>query len=144
MTTAVKIGGGSEWMHLHRVQFRWPWRCANAIQSASPDAAWPGLHWKPPDAVIGQLLAPYCPGGCQGNNQHNNNGTCTHFVGSFDGHCDATTTKYHHRASTDVSNISSWKRAPVDILAPNNNRGMTYQTDKKHLTNSGKYFVGMV
>jgi len=102
-------------------------------QSALPDAAWPGLHRKPLDAAIGQLLAPYCPGGCQGDNQHNNNGACTHFAGSFDGHRDATTTKCHHRASTVVSNISSWKRAPVDILAPNNKRGMTYQTDEKHL-----------
>jgi hypothetical protein len=30
------------------------------------------------------------------------------------------------------------------MLAPNNNRGMTYQIDEKHLTNSGKYFVGVV
>jgi len=30
------------------------------------------------------------------------------------------------------------------MLAPNNNMGMTYQTDEKHLTNSGKYFVGVV
>jgi len=30
------------------------------------------------------------------------------------------------------------------MLAPKNNRGMTYQTDEKHLTNSGKYFVGVV
>ncbi len=53
-------------------------------------------------------------------------------------------TKHHHQASTCsnitqsdmttpvVSGISSWKRAPVDMLAPNNNRGMTYQTDEKH------------
>ena len=30
------------------------------------------------------------------------------------------------------------------MLAPNNNRGMTYQTDEKHLTNLRKYFVGVV
>ncbi len=29
------------------------------------------------------------------------------------------------------------------MLAHNNNRGMTYQTDEKDLTNSGKYFVGV-
>ena len=27
-------------------------------------------------------------------------------------------------------------------MAPNNNRGMTYQTDDKHLTNLKEYFVG--
>ena len=59
-------------------------------------------------------------------------------------------TKRHHRASTHsdsikvVSAISSWKRAPVDMLAPNNNRGMTYQTDEKHLTIFPEYFVGVV
>ena len=30
------------------------------------------------------------------------------------------------------------------MLAPNNNKGMTYQTDEKHLTNLTKYFVGAV
>ena len=43
-----------------------------------------------------------------------------------------------------VLDISSWKRAPVDMLAPNNNRGMTYQTDEKHLTIFPEYFVGVV
>ncbi len=30
------------------------------------------------------------------------------------------------------------------MLAPNNNRGVTYQTDEKHLNNMSKYFVGVV
>ena len=30
------------------------------------------------------------------------------------------------------------------MLAPNNNRGMTYQTDEKHLTIFPEYFVGVV
>jgi len=30
------------------------------------------------------------------------------------------------------------------MLAPNNNRGMTYQTDEKHLTNLPEHFVGLV
>ena len=30
------------------------------------------------------------------------------------------------------------------MLAPNNNRGMTYQTDEKHLTIFQEYFVGVV
>jgi len=31
-----------------------------------PNRARPGLHWKPLDAVIGQVPAPYRPGGCHG------------------------------------------------------------------------------
>jgi hypothetical protein len=30
------------------------------------------------------------------------------------------------------------------MLAPNNNRGMTYQTNKKHLTIFPEYFIGVV
>ena len=30
------------------------------------------------------------------------------------------------------------------MLAPNNNRGVTHQTDKKHLNSMSKYFVGVV
>ena len=28
------------------------------------------------------------------------------------------------------------------MLAPNNNRGVKYQTDEKHLNNMSEYFVG--
>jgi hypothetical protein len=38
---------------------------------------------------IGRLLAPYCPGGQQGDNQQNNDAKCTHFAGRFDGHRNA-------------------------------------------------------
>ena len=30
------------------------------------------------------------------------------------------------------------------MLTPNNNRGVTYQIDEKHLTNLMEYFVGVV
>jgi len=30
------------------------------------------------------------------------------------------------------------------MLAPNNNRDVTYQTDEKHLNNMSEYFVGVV
>ena len=36
------------------------------------------------------------------------------------------------------------KKARVDMLAPNNNRGMTFSTDGKPLTNLLEYFVGAV
>jgi hypothetical protein len=42
------------------------------IHAASPNAACPGLLRKPLDAAIGQLLAPYCPGGHQGDSKQNN------------------------------------------------------------------------
>ena len=86
--TAIEIGGSSEQMHLRHGPFRWPWQCAGAIRSASPNAAWPGLPRKPLDATIGQLLAPYRPSGSQGDNQINFDATFTHFVGRCDGHCD--------------------------------------------------------
>jgi len=89
MITANEICGGGERMHLRCGPFRWTWRCTGAIRRASPNAALPGLHWKPLDAVIGRLLAPYCPGGHQGDNQLSNYETCTQFVGRFDGHRDA-------------------------------------------------------
>jgi len=61
--------------------------------------------------------------------------------------------KHRHRAST-CSNIIMYanagcfghfikKRGPVDMLARNNNRGVQYQTDEKHLTNLPEHFVGV-
>jgi len=39
------------------------------------------------NAAIGRLLAPYCPGGRQGDNSHNDYAKwTTHFAGRFDGH----------------------------------------------------------
>ena len=87
---------------LRRGPFRWPWRCADAIRSASPDAACPGLHRKPLDAAIGRLLAPYRPGGRQGDNQHSDNATYTHFDGHFDGDRDAAVLYRAHRPMEEV------------------------------------------
>jgi hypothetical protein len=50
----------------------------------SPNSACPGLHSKPLDATIGQLLTPYCPSGCQGNSKQNNNKKITNFAGHSD------------------------------------------------------------
>jgi hypothetical protein len=60
-------------MHLRRGPFQRPCGFAGAIQTALLDAACPGLLRKPLGAGIGQLLAPYCPSGRQGNRQTNNN-----------------------------------------------------------------------
>jgi hypothetical protein len=42
------------------------------------------------------------------------------------------------------SYISSWKRASVDMLAPNKNRGVKYQTDGNHLSKTMGHSVGEV
>ena len=51
--------------------------------------AGPGLHRKPLDAVIGRLLVSYRLGGRQVDNQQNDDATCSHFDGHFDGHGSA-------------------------------------------------------
>ncbi len=59
---------------------------AGTIGSASPNAACPGLYWKPLDAAIGQLLASYCPSGRQGDRQTNDDEKYTYFAGHVGGH----------------------------------------------------------
>ncbi len=115
MITAVEISGGGERMYLRRGPFWWPWRCADAIRSALPDAAWPRLHRKPLDAAIWRLLALYRPGGRQGNNQHNDKATCPPFAGRFDGHCDAAVLYRAHYSIEEVCGFhkSHW-RPPSD------------------------------
>jgi len=54
------------------------------------------------NATIGQLLAPYCPGGRQVDNQHNNYAKCTHFAGRFDGHSDAAVLYRAHHPMEEV------------------------------------------
>jgi len=55
------------------------------MHAALPDAACPGLHRKPLDAVIKQLLTPYRLGVRQGDSKQNNDVKCTHFSGRFEG-----------------------------------------------------------
>ncbi len=62
-----------EQMYLLCWSFWWPCGCVGARLLILPDAACPWLHWKPLDAAIRQLLAPYCPGCRQGTEQTNNN-----------------------------------------------------------------------
>jgi hypothetical protein len=143
----------------------WPWRWVDAIWSASPNAAWPGLHRKPLDAAIGLLLAPYYPMGRQGGNQLNDDATHVltllavlmaiamrqYYTASiprwrrFVAFINAT--KRRHRASTcsdmhqtDMPTPISGVYFIIKLLkksssCPNNNRGVTHQTDEKHLHN---------
>jgi hypothetical protein len=66
-----------ERMHLVRRPFRWPQRWARAMQTASPDAACPGLLQKPLDATIRQLLATYRPSGKPGQQANKQQSTNT-------------------------------------------------------------------
>ncbi len=56
----------------------------------------------------------------------------------------------HTRAGTVDHGRPSWglvlhsTNGEAKKLAPNNNKGMTYQTNEKHLTNLREYFVGVV
>ncbi len=73
------------------------------IHAASPVEAYPGIHRKPLDAAIGQILAPYHLSDCQGNNSKQNKDVlCTHFGGHFDGHLDAAVLCRMHRPMEEV------------------------------------------
>ncbi len=133
-------------------------KTASLLVVASPDAACPGLHQKPLDVAIGQLLAPYHPGGHQGDNQHNDDATCTHFAGHFDGHRDAAVLS--HSSPHGGGSWLSWKPLNATIgqaLTPilpightntgcfghfivkkSSSRGMTYQTDEKNPKLNGR------
>ncbi len=65
-------------------------------------------------------------------------------------------TKHHHRVSTS-SEITNRTRLPLILgvyfivkslkkssSCPNKNRGVTHQTDEKHLNNMSEFFVGVV
>ncbi len=162
-------------MHLIRRLFRWPRRCAGAIQTALPDVVCPGLLRKPLDAGIGRLFAPYCPSGCQGNRQTNNNqqmhlkwwpnwwpwqcagtesptspngrglGLCKMPLNTTIGRVlqpiEGNETKNTGYFWVFISS-TRWKGAQGDIKVPDNNRGMTYQSDGKELSKRMWYLVG--
>ena len=77
------IGGGERMCLRHR-PFGWSCGGVEAKHVESPNAACQELLRKPLDAAIGQLLAPYCPGGRQGDNQQNNDAKYPPFASHFD------------------------------------------------------------
>ncbi len=80
-----KIDNGIK-MYLHCGPFARPCGCAGAMRCASPNAACPGLHWKPLDTSIGQLLTLYCPGSRGATVNKTTMIKCTIFAGHLDGH----------------------------------------------------------
>ncbi len=53
-------------IHVKSWKFWWPCGYGGAMLGALPNGAHLWLHAKPLDAAIGQVPAPYCPGGCHG------------------------------------------------------------------------------
>ena len=95
-------GGGDKRMHLRCCSFRWLCGGIEAIHAALPNAACPGLHRKPLDAAIGQLLAPYRLGGCQGASKQNNNVLFAHYDGHVVGHRNVVVLYRTHRPMEEV------------------------------------------
>ncbi len=138
------------------------------------NAACSGLLWKPLDAIIGQLLALYCPSICQGNRQTNNNQQihlkklAVLMAMAMHRYVIACIAQWRRsRASKEATGRRHWscnmsnnivwswlhfffhcqnhrKRSQVDNKTPVFNRGMTYQMKEKGLIKVSIQFVGGV
>ena len=130
-------------------------------------SACPGLHQKPLDAAIRQLLAPYRPGCRHDDNQQNNDAKCVHFADHFDGRGGAPVLSRAlpdgggpwlsykplntaiGRALAPIASIAQsnfgcffdfiMKSLKKSSSCPNNNRGVTYQSDGKDLADGVEY-----
>ena len=141
-------------MHIRRGQFWWPWRCANAIQSVLPDAAqhdqgFTRSHQTPPlgDYSL-RIIAPVAARARQFYTARI--ARWRRFVAFI------KATKCRHLASTRSDRHQSDMTTPISgvyfivkllkksLSCPNNNRGVTHQTDEKHLNNMSEHFVGVV
>jgi hypothetical protein len=139
------------------------------VHASSPNTAYPGLHWKPLDATIGRLLAPYCPGGCQGNNQQNDNAKYPPFAGHINTILSASPDRggswlFEKPLDTTIGQPLAPRSDSINLTCiplilgayfivkslkkgsscPNINRGMTHQSDEEYLNNMAEYFVGVV
>ncbi len=119
--------------------FQWPCGGVEAIHASSPNAAWPGLHWKPLDAAIGRLLALYRPGGHQGDSKQNNGVTCSHFAGRFDGCAGPTALYSAHRPMEEVHPLKAtkcrhWASTPSNSINRTRQRRLflTFHREKGH------------
>ncbi len=126
-------GSGDERMHIQRWPFRWPCRGVEVIHAASPNAACPGLHWKPLDAAIGQLLAPYPLGGRQGDSKQNNDVICTHLMAIL----MAIVMRRYYTAW-----ISQWRRSRAFIWATKHCHQVSTRSDSINRTHQCRLFLG--
>ncbi len=148
-----KKAGGDEWMHLRRWPFRWPCGGVEVVHAASPDAAWPGLHRKPPPPAAARATA--------NKTKMQNVSTLLTILmviavrryytpritrwRRFVAFVKAT--KHRHQASICFDRHQSDMPTPISgvyfivkslktsLSCPHNNRGVTHQTDEKHLNN---------
>ena len=161
-----KKSGGDEQMHLHCRPFRWPCGGLEAGHTASTNAAWPGLSWKPHYWL---RIAPAAARATANKTKVQNISTLLTILMAVAVHRYYTphitrwsrsmafikVTKRHHLESTcfdrhqwDMPTSISGVYFIVKSLEksssyPNNNRGVTHQTDE-HLNNMSEYFVGVV
>jgi len=131
MITAIEKGGDGEQKCTSVAgHFEGHADAHKSIWSSSPNLVCSGLLQKPLDTAIGRLIPPYHPGGCQGDNQQNNDATCTQFAGRFDGpnggpvlccmhhrmeevHGFHKSPKRQHRASTHSNSINRTSDMPT-------------------------------
>ena len=128
------------------VRRHWSSKCS--IARCSMTRATPKATGRRHQATTRSVLPRQPPG----RQQINNNVLCTHFDGHFE------EVKGFHKvigqaltliASIGHANASCFfdfimKKGSSWHVCPNNNRGVTYQTDEKHLNDMSEYFVGAV
>ena len=121
MITGIKKCSGGEQMYLHRGPFRWPCGRIEAIRSALPDSACPGLLRKPLDTAIGRLLAPYRPDGRQGVS----NKTTMHNVSTLLAVSMAVEVRRYYTAL-----IAQWRRFMAFIKATKRRHRVSTHSDR--------------
>ena len=160
-------------MHLRCWPFRQLWRCDFAIQTASPNAACPVLYRKPLYAAIGDYPLRTAPAAARATaNKTTIQNVSTLLTISMAmlvrryytaripqwrrSRAFIKTTKGRRRASTHSDTINRThlplilgvylivKTLKKGLSCPYNNRGMTHQSDEKHLHNMKKIFVVVV
>ncbi len=100
-------------LHLKRWPNWLPWRCAGMVPRTSPDEGGLGLCKMPLNTTIGQVLQPI-----EGNETKK------------------------RRFFWVFSSLTRWKGPRGDVKVPDNNRGMTNQSDGKELSKRMWYLVG--
>ena len=161
-------------MHLRRSPFWWSYGGVEVIHAASPymqhDQDFTGSHWTPPSGNYWLRIAPTATRATANKTKVHHVSTLLtvlmdiavrrYYTGRiarwrrFVAFIKAT--KRRHWASTCSDRHQSDMPTPISgvyfivnllkksLSCPNNNRGVTHQTDEKHLNNMSEYFVGVV